>query len=135
MKIYVGGTFKDQKRLRAEAAKLMDEGHEITGSWLQESCQPHHLTYDEWMLQLGLKDVAEVVRADCLITDLDGESTSGGRYVEWGVASHPSSTMLRFLVGGKMTDKGSLPYGCFNYLAHKHFKDWAEVHEYMKGRK
>lgn len=135
MKIYVSGTFTDQARLRLEAIKLLGEGHEVTGSWLQESKKPEQLSYDEWMFHLATKDVAEVFAADCIICDLDNPSTSGGRYVEWGVACHPRSTMLRFTVGGAIHKEGSYVYGCFNHLAHKTFRNWDEVHAYLKGIK
>jgi len=132
MKIYVSGTFTAQARLRSMAEKLWELGHEITGSWLHETTKPSHLTYDQWMLQLAVKDVAEVVRADCIIMDVNGDSTSGGRYTEWGVASHPSGTMLRYVVGGKKAADSAMPYGCFIHLAHRHFESWDDLFAYFQ---
>lgn len=133
MKIYVSGTFTDQARLRTEAAKLTAAGHDVVSTWLHEASKPDNLTYDQWMMQLAVKDVAEVFRSDCIIMDVDNPSTSGGRYTEFGVAAHPQSTCLRFVVGGKPAKDSALPYGCFVHLAHKYFPAWDEVHTYLTG--
>lgn len=133
MKIYVSGTFTAQERLREEAHRLRCLGHEITGTWLHETRKPDHLSYDQWMVQLATKDVAEVFASDCIIVDLDGESTSGGRYVELGVACHPTSTMLRYTVGGRIAKGSTKPYGCFNHLVHRHFDNWAEAIDFLEG--
>jgi len=134
LKIYVGGTFSAQERLRAEAETLHKLGHEITSSWLREASKPESLTYDQWMFQLSSKDVAEVFASDCLIMDLDGASTSGGRYVEWGVACHPLSTILRLTVGGRahVESEAGYAYGCFNHLAHGMFVNWDNVRAYLE---
>lgn len=132
MKIYVSGTFTAQARLRVMAEKLWEKGHEITSSWLQETTKPSHLSYDQWMVQLATKDVAEVIQADCIIMDVTGDSTSGGRYTEWGVAVHPISPMLRYLVGGKRAADSSYPYGCFTHLAHRYFENWDELLVYFQ---
>jgi hypothetical protein len=131
VKIYVSGTFTAQQRLAAMAHRLREMGHEITGSWLQESSKPAHLTYDQWMAHLGSKDVAEVFRADCIIMDVTDASTSGGRYTEFGVAAHPSSTMLRYVVGGELAKGSAMPYGCFIHLAHRYFPTWEDVFEFF----
>lgn len=135
IKIYVSGTFADQKRLRELGEQLLQRGHELTSSWLQETKQPENLSYDDWMHQLAAKDVAEVFRSDCIIMDLNGTSTSGGRYVEWGVASHPTSPILRYLVGAKPAEKSMYPYGCFNLLAHRYFQDWDELLKFLDEEK
>ena len=84
------------------------------------------------MLQLAVKDIAEVFKADCIIMDVDNPSTSGGRYVEWGVASHPTSTLLRYLVGGKPAKSSAKPYGCFVHTAHQYFPTWEDLIAYLK---
>jgi len=124
MKIYVSGTFTAQQRLRKEAQRLHEKGHEVVSSWVFEQQKPEHMDYDTWMLRLASKDVSEVFSADCVIMDLDEASTSGGRYVEWGVASHPLSMKRRLLVGGKAADGSALPYGCFNHLCDKYYPNW-----------
>lgn len=132
MKIYVSGSFNSQVRLRTMAEKLWALGHTITGSWLHETSQPNHLSYDNWMLQLAMKDVAEVAKSDCIIMDLTGDSTSGGRYTEWGVASHPSSEMLRYVVGGTKAKNSAFPFGCFIHLAHRYFETWDDLLAYFQ---
>lgn len=132
MRIYVSGTFTAQGRLRQMADKLWSLGHEITGSWLHETVKPANLSYDQWMEHLAVKDVAEVIRADCIIMDVTGASTSGGRYTEWGVAIHPSSTMLRYVVGGEKAKDSAMPYGCFIHLAHRYFENWDDLLAYLQ---
>lgn len=124
MKIYVSGTYNAQKRLRERASELFHLGHKITGSWLQESTKPEVLSEKDWHRQLAVKDLAEVAAADCIILDLDGASSSGGRYVEWGFALGRFD-MLKITVGEN-------DWGVFNRLADLHFKDWDELLTYFK---
>ena len=65
----------------------------------------------------------EVAAADCIILDVDEESTSGGRYVEWGVALGRYN-MLKIVVGENH-------WGVFNTLADHRFKDWVEVLNFL----
>ena len=123
MKIYVSGTFTAQARLRCEADALRAAGHVITGDWLYEPARPAHLNTEAWNAMLAAKDIAQVYAADCIILDLIGESTSGGRYVEWGVACAPGAHQLRYTVGGWP--------GVFGTMAHRHFTDWAEAAAYF----
>lgn len=120
MRIYVSGTFTAQARLRERADQLRALGHEITSTWVYEAGRPAHLNLAAWNTELADKDIAEVFAADCIILDRDGESTTGGRYVEWGVACYPGALMLRYTIGG---DKD----GVFDYKRHKHFANWDEA--------
>lgn len=124
MKIYISGSYAEQKRLRARAAELHALGHQITGTWLNEVQQPSHLTEEEWHRSLGIKDLTEVAAADCIIMDNDGTSTSGGRYVEWGFAIGRFN-MLKILVGKSH-------YGVFTHLADKAFVSWGEAMDYFQ---
>lgn len=124
MRIYVSGTYTDQKRLREEAAKLHTLGHQITGTWLHEVQKPTVLSEEEWFRCLAVKDLAEVAAAEAIICDLDGTSSSGGRYVEWGYALGRYN-MLKIIVGEKR-------WGVFNTLADKSFGTWDEVVDYLK---
>lgn len=119
----MSGTYSHQKRLREEAAKLFHAGHQVTGTWLNEVKQPSYLTEEEWFRGLAVKDLAEVAAADCIICDLDGDSTSGGRYVEWGFALGRFN-MLKIIVGVKH-------YGVFNTLADARFYRWDSVHTFL----
>ena len=124
MKIYVSGSYNEQKRLREESHKLFALGHGITSTWLNETQQPKHLTEQQWFTKLAVKDLAEVAAADCIIMDTDGTSTSGGRYVEWGFAIGRFN-MLKLLVGANH-------YGVFQKLADKSFANWDEVLKYFE---
>ena len=126
MKIYVGGAYGEQPRLREEAGNLFALGHQITGTWLYEVQKPATLSEKEWHRCLALKDLAEVASADCIITDLDGVSSSGGRYVEWGYALGRHN-MLKVLVGKSN-------WGVFNTLADLTFPDWATLIECFRDR-
>ena len=126
MRVYVSGTFSAQARLRPHADALRKLGHEIVGTWLYEAARPAHLNGDEWNAALADKDVAEVFAADCIILDLDGESTTGGRYTEWGIALYPGSMRRRYAVGGKGKD------GVFLSKAHRRFETWDDLLAYFE---
>ncbi|MGH7184919.1 MAG: hypothetical protein ACREIB_01400 [Pseudomonadota bacterium] len=125
MKVYVSGTFTAQVRLRVMADRLRQMGHDVVGTWLYEAAKPATLNNDEWNAALATKDVAEVFAADCIILDLDGESTTGGRYVEWGIASYPGSLRRRYLVGAPHKA------GLFLSLAHRRFDNWEDLLSYF----
>ena len=69
MKIYLAGSFIDQKDLRHEAAGLWDLGHEVTGTWLLETKRGEHIATDDWKKKLAIKDMCEVTKADLIILD------------------------------------------------------------------
>jgi len=126
-RVYVSGTFSAQARLRVEADILRAEGCSITGDWLYEAPQPAHLSTATWNRLLAEKDIGQVAASDCIILDLDGDSTTGGRYVEWGVACYPGFGIRRYIVGG--ADRIA---GVFDSKAHARFKTWAEMHEFIR---
>ena len=119
MKVYISGSYSEQRRLREAADRLHKLGHQITGTWLNEVIKPDHLTENQWYKSLALKDLAEVAAADAIILDLDGVTTSGGRYVEWGFALGRFN-MLKVIVGGSH-------YGVFNTLADEAYNNWDEL--------
>lgn len=121
MRIYVAGTFGDQKALRQEAAALWDLGHEITGSWLQEVKRPEGMDEEVFKAKLAIKDIAEVSRADLLI--LDNRQSSGGKNVEWGLALGQFQHKMLWLVGE--------PTNVFHHLADQRFDNWEECLDYM----
>ena len=125
-RIYVSGTFTAQARLRVEADALRVMGCDIVSDWLYEAAKPATLNTDEWNVLLAEKDISQVASADCIILDLEGSSTTGGRYVEWGVACYPGFACRRYIVGG--TDR--LP-GVFDSKAHMRFKTWTEAHDFL----
>jgi hypothetical protein len=87
-------------------------------SWLDEQEKPAALPEGAWRLRIAMKDIAEVSSADAILMDISEDSTTGGRYVEWGVASNPHAYILRVLIGRR-------PAGdFFGHLADRHFPDW-----------
>ena len=124
IKIYVSGTYNDQKRLREEAGKLFALGHKVTGTWLNEVQKPEVLSEEEWFRCLAVKDLAELAEADAIVCDLNNTSSSGGRYVEWGFALGRYN-MLKVLVGPDQR-------GVFNTLADRSFTTWDEVINYFQ---
>ncbi len=112
----MSGSFSEQGRLREEADKLWKLGHAVTGTWLHEVKKPAVLTEEEWNRCLAVKDLAELAAADCIVLDVDGTSTTGGRYVEWGYALCQHN-MLKVVVGKNR-------YGVFNTLADAEFDQW-----------
>jgi hypothetical protein len=122
LKIYIAGSFLDQRDLRGSADQLWKLGHEITGSWLQEVAQSETLTTEEFKRKLALKDIAEVYAADLIIQD--NRRSSGGKNVEWGIGLGQFQKKLLWLVGK--------PSHVFHYLADKQFKNWMECIECLK---
>lgn len=98
-------------------------GHEVIGSWLDECAMPEGMSPHVFDKQLAIKDITEVRAADCIILDMNGESTTGGRMVEWGYAL--GQTKLHYVIG-----EGNC---IFLKLADLLFKDWNELFEYFKN--
>mgnify|MGYP001608947870 CR=1 FL=1 len=126
MKIYISASFNSQKRLRHPAAKLRALGHTVLSSWLDEGAKPAYLDQPTWEGRLAFTDSAEIFASDCVILDREGESTTGGRYVEWGMACAPGTVKLRITVGG-----GALRF--FDHLADFHFPDWDHLMDWFKS--
>lgn len=120
MRVYVSGSWSGRARLRQMAERLRMMGHEVVSSWLDEQDCPEWLPREQWHARLASKDVTEVYMADAIIMDLHDTSTTGGRYVEWGVACNPRSYILRVLVGPE-----DHPFrAMFGTLADYKYADW-----------
>jgi len=117
MRIYIAGTFQDQKRLREISMAVWSAGHEITGTWLHETARHEGMSQAEFTRKLAMKDIAEVYAADLII--LDNAQSSGGKNVEWGVALGSFQKKLLWLVGE--------PSNVFHHLADKTFPSWESV--------
>jgi hypothetical protein len=121
VKVYISGSWNARNRLRARAERLRAAGHQVLSTWLDEQDKPPHLTNAQWLKRVAERDVAEVVASDVVIMDVDDLSTTGGRYVEWGVACNPHATQLRVLVGCPPE------LDVFGKLADAWFPDWASL--------
>lgn len=125
MRIYIAGTFTAQERLAVEAEELKAAGHKVTSTWLHEPPKPAGMHHEVWMRDTAAKDLVEIEESDTLILDLFGESTTGGRYVEWGAA---------YAYGAYLYTVGPVPHmACFMRLADRNFADWTEAHAFFKG--
>lgn len=121
MRIYIAGSFVDQKELRAEAHRVWGLGHEITGTWLQEVAKPIGMPDDMFKRKLAIKDLCEVARADLLI--LDNRRSTGGKNAEWGFALGEFQHKQLWLIGE--------PTNVFQYLADEMFSSWDECFYYL----
>lgn len=124
MKIYIAGTFADQHTLRLIAHEIWKLGHEVTGTWLNETSKLELLSSAEFKRKLAVKDIAEVYRADVVI--LDNRQSSGGKNVEWGISVGQFQHKMLWLVGE--------PSNIFHHLADRQFEDWAAVYEALGYR-
>lgn len=125
IRIYVSGTYTAQERLRGIAEELTRMGHRVDANWLKEVQKPDYLTEEQFYKARGIEDLVQTAAADCIILDNDGDSTSGGRYTEWGVAIAPGSTMLKIWVGQSRK-------GVFSHLADYYFPTWAECLDFLR---
>jgi len=125
MRIYVSGTYTAQKRLRGVAEELTQMGHRVDANWLTEVNKPAYMTDDQFYKARGIEDLVQTASADCIILDNDGESTSGGRYTEWGVAIAPGSALLKIWVGESRK-------GVFSHLADYYFPTWDECLAFLR---
>ena len=125
MKVYIAGTFEDQKALREPADKLWSLGHEIVSTWLQEVKKPVEMSSDEFKKKLAIKDIAEVISADLII--LDNRRSSGGKNNEWGIGLGHFQKKILWLVGE--------PSNVFHYLADRKFDTWEEVYVELSNQR
>src|SRR5689334_21956361 len=121
MKIYISAGFTARERLRPIRDRLWSMDHEVVSSWLDETAQPELMSRETFYRKLGMKDVAEVISADLLISDHLEPSTSGGRDIEFGVAPGRHQHCQLWIVG----DPPRL--SPFHLLADERFPDWEQA--------
>lgn len=127
MKIYTAATFAEQARIRHNKETLLQLGHTITSTWLEESLfvRPDGMLEETFERKMAMKDLQEVTMADCFILDVENPSKTAGKMVETGFAL--AKHKLVYVVGTPP------PHSIFLLLADKHFADWNELFEYFKG--
>lgn len=123
MKIYLAGSFTSRFVLRPIRDKLWAMGHDVVSTWLDESVPPPGMSQETFERKLGLKDLAESASADLVIVDLLEPSTTGGRYVEYGLALGRFQRQSVWLVGPLQ--------GVFHYLADERFDSWDECLDHL----
>jgi len=123
MRIYLAASFVAQHRLRPIRDRLLTLGHDVVSSWLDEAAKPEHLTQERFDTHLAIKDFTEVVQCDCVIIDTLEPSTTGGRYVELGIAL--ANSKLIYQVGPQV--------GIFERLVDEAFDTWEHAINYLEA--
>lgn len=124
MKIYTGATFSEQARIRAMKEQLIQQGHTVLSTWLEEAVRPEGITEYQFETKMAMKDLQEVAACDCFILDTASPSKTAGKMVEFGFAL--AKHKLCYVVGEPP------PHAIFTHLADKHFKDWDELFVYFR---
>lgn len=126
MKCYTAATFAEQARIRGHKEQLIQLGHTITSTWLEESLfvRPEGMQEETFERKMAMKDLQEVAMADCFILDVENPSRTAGKMVETGFAL--AKHKLVYVVGK------APPHSIFLLLADKHFDTWDELFEHFK---
>lgn len=124
--IYIAGSFAGRARIRAMANVLESEGHTVLSQWFKDE----DFVERAWDQNFGgrvaeamaHRDFVGVMQCDVFILDTMEPSTTGGRYVELGLAIH------RQIVGQpvKIIHVGP-PSNIFETLVHWHYDTWTDV--------
>lgn len=123
MRIYTAASFVEQKRIREMKEQLIQRGHTVLSTWLEEAVRPEGMTEEQFELKMAIKDLQEVAAADCMILDTAKPSKTAGKMVEVGFAL--AKHKLVYVVGEPPA------HAIFLHLADKKFKDWAELFAYF----
>lgn len=84
MRLFLAGSWNAKEHLRAARTMCEEAGHEVTSTWLDEP--PIDTSNPFLMKVMGLNDWHDVKRAGMLVMFREWESTSGGMFVEMGIA-------------------------------------------------
>lgn len=127
MKIYTAASFTEQKRIRQQKEQLIQMGHSVTASWLEEQVKPDGMTDEQFGKKMAIKDLQEIATADCVILDLEAPSKTSGKMVEWGFA------MAKHKLAYVVAPEGTMTNGhIFLMLADRHFLSWDDLFTYFK---
>lgn len=119
MKCYLAATFAEQARIRGMKERMIQAGHSVTSSWLEEApTRPDGMSEEVFEKKMAMKDLQEVAAADCLILDVESPSRTAGKMIETGFALAKHKLVL--VVGEPPA------HSIFLSLADKHYKDWNE---------
>lgn len=122
MKIYTAASFSEQKRIRVYKEELIQLGHSVTSTWLEEAIQPSGMTKEQFARKMAAKDLREIASADCFILDLEAPTKTSGKMVELGFALATHKLIYVVAPEGTLT-----PGHIFIFLADAIFKSWEEV--------
>ena len=126
MKLYTAATFAEQARIRGHKETLIQLGHTITSSWLEESLyvRPDGMPEETFERKMAMKDLQEVAMDDCFILDVENSSRTAGKMVEFGFAC--AKHKLCYVVGTPPA------HSIFLHLADKHFDTWDALFEHFR---
>lgn len=123
MKIYCAASFTEQTRIRAHKERLIQLGHAVVSSWLEEPpVRPAGMSEDIFEKKMAMKDLQEIASADCVILDVENPRPTGGKMVEVGFAF--AKHKLIIVVGTPP------PHSIFLHLADVHFDTWDDLFMY-----
>jgi len=126
MKIYTAATFSEQARIREQKEKLIQLGHIVVSTWLEEPpVRPEGMSEEIFEKKMAMKDLQEVASADCFILDVQNPSRTAGKMVETGFAL--AKHKLVIVVGEPPA------HSIFLNLADMHFNTWDDLFIYLKG--
>ena len=86
MRIYIAARYDRRFEMLGVASELMRAGHEVTSRWIEGG------RGDDPELVAAIEDIADLGRADCLVTFTERPERTvawaarGGRHVEFGIA-------------------------------------------------
>lgn len=123
MKIYTGATFSEQTRIRAMKEKLIQQGHTVLSTWLEEAVRPEGISEYQFETKMAMKDLQEVAACDCFILDVAAPSKTAGKMVEFGFAL--AKHKLCYVVGKPPA------HAIFTHLADMHFDSWDDLLSYF----
>ena len=124
MKIYTAASFVEQKRIREMKEKLIQMGHTVVSTWLEEAVRPDGMTLEQFERKMAIKDLQEVAAADCVILDVEKPTKTSGKMVEVGFAL--AKHKLIYIVGVPPA------HAIFLSLADKHFESWDLLFQYFE---
>ncbi len=125
MKIYTAATFAEQERIRGHKERLIKLGHQVVASWLEEPpVKPEGMSEEIFERKMAMKDLQEVMLADCIILDVENPSRTAGKHVEFGfaIAKHK----LAYVVGTPPA------HSIFLTLADRTFADWDALFAFLE---
>lgn len=86
MKAYLAAAFGRQAEIRTYRDQLVAIGHEVTSTWLDHEESAKYEPPGPLWGERAETDIADIHKADTVISFTDGAPARGGRHVEYGIA-------------------------------------------------
>lgn len=124
IKIYTAASFVEQARIRAMKETLIQMGHSVLSTWLEEQVRPDGISEAQFERKMAMKDLQEVAAADCIILDTASPSKTSGKMIEVGFAL--AKHKLIYVVGTP------IPHAIFLSLTDGQFPDWDTMFDHLR---